>query len=366
MLRGGMRELTFEDARAACMGGLVFGAGGGGLERGLEAARTVFQVGSPVLVGLDDLEDDDQVMVMTGVGAPGTRQQLVWPRDGLRALELACEYWDGHGSIVGTMTAHPGAFMAGTWLANALDPHLAVIDCNANGRGHPTVAMGGMGLAGRTDINVVQAAVGGVEDHLGHVEIVARGPIGAVSSILHHASAETGGSLLASRGPFPVEFLREYGAVGAVSACIDLGAAMIAAEGEGGEAMITAIRDTLGGRELGRGPLRAADVAMRENWDVGTLEVDSGARLVIHVCNEYMAAEVDGERVATYPDLIVTLAESDGMPTPAAHREPGERIVVLAVPRERIPLGAGVREASVYRDPERLLDIELVAHAGAS
>jgi DUF917 family protein len=350
-----MRELSFEDARAASLGGLVFGAGGGGLERGLEAARAVFQVGTPVLVSLDELEGDDQVMIMTGVGAPGTQRRLTWPRDGLRALELACEAWEGHGAIVGTMTAHPGAFMAGTWLANALDPHLAVVDCNANGRGHPTVAMGGMGLASRTDISVVQAAVGGAEDHHGHVEIVARGPIGIVSSVLHHASAEAGGSLLASRGPFPVDFLREYGAVGAVSACLRLGEAMIAAEGSGGAAIVTAIRDALGGRELGRG-----------NWDVGTLEIDSGSRLVIHVCNEYMAAEIDGERVATYPDLIVTLAESDGMPTPAAHREAGERIVVLAVPRDRIPLGAGVREASVYRDPERLLGIELVAHAGAS
>ena len=228
-----MRELTFEDARAASMGGLVFGAGGGGLERGLEAARTVFHVGSPVLVSLDELEGDDQVMIMTGVGAPGTQRRLTWPRDGLRALELACEAWEGHGAIVGTMTAHPGAFMAGTWLANALDPHLAVVDCNANGRGHPTVAMGGMGLASRTDISVVQAAVGGVEDHHGHVEIVARGPVGIVSSVLHHASAEAGGSLLASRGPFPVDFLREFGAVGAVSACIRLGEAMLAAEGRG-------------------------------------------------------------------------------------------------------------------------------------
>src|SRR3954452_18805971 len=309
-----MRELTFEDARAASMGGLVFGAGGGGLQRGLDAARTVFQVGTPVLVGLDELEGDDQVMIMTGVGAPGTKQQLVWPRDGLRALELACEAWDGHGALVAPMPAPRAGFMAGTWLATALDPHLAVIDCNANGRGHPTVAMGGMGLAGRTDINVVQAAVGGVEDHRGHIEIVAKGPVGVVSDILHHASAATGGALLASRGPFPVDFLREYGAVGAVSACMRLGAAMIAAEGEGGEAMITAIRKTLGGRELGRGRLRAADVSMRENWDVGTLEIDSGASLVVHVCNEYMAADIDGARAATYPDLIVTLAESDGMP----------------------------------------------------
>ena len=54
------------------------------------------------------------------------------------------------------------------------------------------------------------------------------------------------------------------------------------------------------------------------------------------------------------------------MPTPAAHREPGERVVVLAVPRKQISLGEGVREAAVYRDPERLLSIELATQAGAS
>ena len=135
--------------------------------------------------------------------------------------------------LVGTMTAHPGAFMAGTWLANALDPHLAVVDCNANGRGHPTVAMGGMGLASRTDINVVQAAVGGVEDHRGHVEIVARGPIGVVSDVLPSRIGRDRRLLLASRGPFPVDFLREHGAVGAVSACIRLGEAMHRRRGRG-------------------------------------------------------------------------------------------------------------------------------------
>jgi DUF917 family protein len=361
-----MRELTFEDARAATIGGLVYSAGGGGLESGLEAARSVFRTGRVVFVGLDELEADDQVMVMTGVGRPGLDTQLVWPSDGLRALELACEAWDGHGAIVGTMSAHPGAGLADSWLANALNRDLAVVDCAANGRGHPTVAMGGMGLASRSDISVIQAAVGGLDELHGHVEIVARGPIGVVSSMLHHASSETGGILRATRGPFAVEFLREHGAVGTVSACIRLGKAMIAAEGEGGEAMISAIRDTLGGRELGRGPLRATNVAAHENWDVGRLEIDSGSQLVIHVCNEYMAADIDGERVATYPDLIITLAESDGMPTPAAHREPGERMVVLAVRRDLIPLGAGVWEAAVYREPERLLGIELVAHSGAS
>ena len=321
-----------------------------------------------MLVGLDELEDDDQVMIMTGVGAPGTQRQLTWPRDGLRALELACEAWEGHGAIVGTMTAHPGAFMAGTWLANALDPNLAVIDCNANGRGHPTVAMGGMGLASRTDIDVVQAAVGGVEDHHGHIEIVASGPDRHRLETCSTTPRRRPAARCSPRaGRSRSTSCASTAPSGAVSACIRLGEAMIAAEGEGGEAMIAAItRHARRPRARARAAALPPNVAVRENWDVGTLEIDSGSRLVVHVCNEYMAADIDGERVATYPDLIVTLAESDGMPTPAAHREPGERIVVLAVPRDRIPLGAGVREASVYRDPERLLGIELVAHAGAS
>ena len=173
--------------------------------------------------------------------------------------------------------------------------------------------------------------------------------------------------LLASRGPFPVDFLREHGAVGAVSACIRLGEAMIAAEGEGGEAMITAITETLGGRELGRGPLRSANVARAR--ELGRRHARGRQRLAARRSTSATSTwppTSTAKRVATYPDLIVTLAESDGMPTPAAHREPGERIVVLAVPRDKIPLGAGVREAAVYRDPERLLGIELVAHAGAS
>ena len=73
----------------------------------------MFQVGTPMLVGLDELEGDDQVMIMTGVGAPGTQRRLTWPRDGLRALELACEAWEGHGAIVGTMTEILGSLSSG-------------------------------------------------------------------------------------------------------------------------------------------------------------------------------------------------------------------------------------------------------------
>src|SRR2546430_420251 len=114
------------------------------------------------------------------------------------------------------------------WLVNAITG-LFVVDCQTNGRGHPTVAMGGMGLAGRLDVDVFQAASGGDPEFMGHIEVMVRGPLGKGSSILHHASGEVGGSIRASRGPFSVAFLREHGAVGAVSQCIRLGEAMLAA-----------------------------------------------------------------------------------------------------------------------------------------
>src|SRR5947209_7915295 len=122
-------------ARAAALGGLVFGAGGGGLERGLRAAEAVFQVGQPALATLDELADDDQIIVTTGVGAPDPTKQLVWPKDSLRTVELVMEAWErlpGGGRIVGIMASHPGAFTPGSWLPAAVNPNLLVVDCATN------------------------------------------------------------------------------------------------------------------------------------------------------------------------------------------------------------------------------------------
>lgn len=363
-----MRRLDMDTARAAALGGLVFGAGGGGLERGLRGAEMVFQVGRPLLVSLDELADDDQIIVTTGVGAPGQTKQLVWPKDAMRTVELVMGAWEQSpsrtgGRIVGIMCSHPGAFTPGSWLPAALNPDLVVVDCATNGRGHPTVHMGGMGLAGRTDVQVIQAAAGGVEEENGYLEIVARGPLGAIASVLHHASSEAGGSLSACRGPFSVAFCRQAAAVGAIGACIRLGEAMLDAQGRGGAAMIAAIVTTIGGVEVGRGRLVEHRLEHKGNWAVGRLVIDAGAQLEVTVCNEYMTAERDGERVATFPDLIVTLSPRDGMPTAAARLEAGEEVVVVAVLGGKIPLGAGVRDASVYGEVEAMLGKDIVTYA---
>lgn len=359
-----MRRIDPETARAAVMGGLVFGAGGGGLERGLRAATTVCELGQPLLATLDELTNDDGIVVTTGVGAPGIGRRLVWPKDNLRVVELLREAYSGPGRVAGIMVSHPGAFMVGTWLPAALDPGLVVADCAANGRGHPTVAMGGMGLTGRAGARVIQTGAGGSVEEGTYLEIVARGTMAATANMLHHASTMAGGAIAACRGPFTVRFCREAGAVGAIGACIRLGEAMLDAADKGAEAMTAAILDTLGGHELGRGRVATHDLEMVHNWEVGRIAVGAdGAILDVTVCNEFMAVTRDSARLATFPDLIVLLSPRDGMPRAAAHVAAGDDVIVAVVPRAGVALGAGVRDAAVYAEVERMTGTELASYA---
>ena len=76
-----------------------------------------------------------------------------------------------------------------------------------------------------------------------------------------------------------------------------------------------------------------------------------------------MTAEADGERVATFPDVIATLAAGDGRPVSIADIADGDSVVVLAVDKALVPLGAGVKEPSVYPEVEEMLGKPLAQYA---
>jgi len=359
-----MELLDLDAARAAVMGGLLLGAGGGGLEEGMSAAKAVFALGRPRLASLDELDDEGGVVISTSVGAPSASRHVLGPSHRTRALELLREATSTSGEpIRATMASHPGAWIAETWVHAALDPMLVVADAAANGRGHPTVKMGGLGLAGRLDVAVHQAAVGG-DDANGHLEVVARGPLTQTANVLRSAAVEVGGLIAACRGPFSVRFCREAAAPGAVTTSITVGRAMLEATGKGVEAMAAAVLGTLGGRVLAEGTVGLHESRLVGGFDVGQVMIETAeGELGIAICNEFLCADLAGERVASFPDLIVLLSGADGLPLPAARLETGTSIVVLAIGRDRLPLGAGVRDPNVYPEVERMIGRELARYA---
>ena len=150
------RPLTVDDIEPALIGGLFLSAGGSGkaaVARGRALGRMALNYGVVSFAALDELDPTAPIITATAVGAPGFAEWPVIPRDSIdaarRLVALIME------QPAGVICGHVPGFNA--WLvAAALG--LPYVDAASNGRGHPTVKMGGMGLASRPEISIIQVA----------------------------------------------------------------------------------------------------------------------------------------------------------------------------------------------------------------
>ena len=340
-------------------GGSVLAAGGGGwVDHGYLVGRTAVSYGTPRLATLDEVADDATIATVSAIGAPAASDWEMRPSDYVRALRLLTEALEE--PVVGTITAQNGSSTTcNGWIQSAVLGTL-VIDAAGDGRAHPTGKMGSLGLAADPAHSTVQAAAGGNRAQSRYLEVVTRGTVRHTANVLRAAAVASGGFIAAARNPLPAAFVREHGAVGAISFALRLGEAMLAAEPAGPEAIIDAIVSTLGGRLLGRGAVRSKRLRTEGAFDVGGLEV---GELDLGFVNEYMTVEAGGERLATFPDVITTLSLADGRPVSIADIEEDTDVAVLAVDKSRVPLGAGVLEPSVYPEVEEMLGKPLAEQA---
>lgn len=349
------RRLGPEDLEAALVAGLLLSGGGSGLKASARhrsfGAEALSRASALSLASLEELGDDDEVLVATGVGAPGYAHSVTVPDDSIDAAR----------ALLRASGARPAAVIPGhvpgtyAWLlAAALG--LKLLDAAANGRGHPTVALGGMGLASRPDVELYQACA----NRHSRLQVVARGALVPTSRLMRATAVECGGLVMAVRGPLKVSFVRSHGARQAISFQLALGHAMLAAAPA---ARVEATVRHLKGEVLCEGDVVANDVAYRDGFDVGTVAVRDGRRTVmLRVYNEFMTAESQGRRLSTFPDLIGSLDPATGAPLAISELKPGTRVAVIASHRANIPLGAGVFDRAAYPDIERALEARLVPH----
>lgn len=364
-----MQELTREDAIASVWGGLVLGAGGGGLDAGLAAVDAVFQLGIPRMATLEEYPDDALAAVTTGVGAPGAvRRRVVYPSDTIRAMQmLRARLRSGgagvQGDIVGAIIGHPGAGMARSWMLSALDESQVVLDCATGGRGHPSVRMGSMGITDDLTHRIILTAAGGLDDADGRLEIEIESPLGLGSDVLRRAAAALGGGIAAARGPFTIGFLKKNGAVGAISTSIRLGHAMLDAEGKSASEKIDAVAKTLKGTARISGKITENSIKLDGAYDVGHILLDTSEGPVdIGVVNEYMALDINGTRAASFPDYIGLFSAKTGDAVGATPAAVGEEVVVVTVPHKNIPTGAGATDPASFPNTEALLGMEFVKY----
>ena len=361
------RTLTIQDVEFAVRGGSVYACGGGGwAHHGRELGTVAVTVGRPELVTMEEVPDDRWIATAAAIGAPGglTDWEMLGV-DYVRAVQLVQQRLGE--PIFGLIIGQNGmSSTVNAWLPSAL-LGTKVIDAVGDIRAHPTGDMGALGLAS-SPAPMIQAAAGGNRSQNAYMELVVEGATARVSPVLRRAADMAGGFIASCRNPVKASYVREHAAVGGISKALALGEAILAAESRGGSAVVDAITKTAEGAIIGSGKVSANSLKYTsEAYDIGVVEVGSGAgRRLLHVMNEYMAVE-DGEggRLATYPDVITTL-DPEGRPVSAGSLKIGMEVLILHVPKERLPLSSSVKDPSVYPVVEKALGLKIADYARGS
>lgn len=342
-------EINKEVVEHAVYGGVILGGGGGGwVNDGLQIGKLALELGDPVLLSADEIPDEDLLATVSLVGAPAAKDKYLKPVHYVKAIELLAEKLDR--PLRGIITNENGA--NGTvngWFQSAL-MGIPVIDLPCNGRAHPTGTMGSLNLTEIPDYISYQTAVGGKGSR--YVETAVTGSIDTASTLVRKASIEAGGLVAVARNPVDAGYAKQHGAPGGIQQAIEVGRAL---RSNSGEQAIESVVKVLGGSILCAGSVTDFILETKGGFDVGTVTIDKSWHMTFW--NEYMTVEKEGERLSTFPDLIMTLDAKTAEPIVTGAVEKGQKLAVIAVPKNNLKLSSTMKNPGLLRSIEKILEV---------
>lgn len=360
-----MRDLAWNDVRAAVRGGSFYAAGGGGwVDHGLDIGRTAVEMGTPRLASVDELDPEAIVITVSAIGAPAAKDWQMLAEDYIHSVRLLCQAFDK--PVVGTITPQNGCSSSINGWVQSAALGLVVVDAVGDMRAHPTGKMGSLGLAQDKSYQTIQVAVGGRRETGAYLEVVARGSVASTANILRLASVESGSFITCARHPLTAKFIKENAALGGISQAMTLGQAMIEAEPQGAEAVIAAVEKVAHAEVVARGRVVENPYQTKGAFDLGHCIVEDArhGQVKLHTMNEWMAIDSkEGTRLSTYPDVITVLDAKTGLPLNVFQVLQDMDVVVMMVHKRHFPLSAGVFDATVYPEVEAAMGISIAGYA---
>jgi len=358
MSNHGYDDITAEWVEHVAVGGAVLGGGGGGsLDEGIEFGHLAVEYGDPEIVPISELDPTEVVLTVSGVGAPAATESHVRPADYVRAVELAVDRLDSRGTTVGAlMTNEMGGFAAVNGLLQSAVTGLPLVDATCNGRAHPTGPMGSIGLS--EDEAVLQVGVGGEPGSERHHELLVEAQLGSAASTIRQTAEAAGGLVAVARNPVSADYAASNAAVTVYEQAEAVGRAVRTAAD--GATAVDDVANVLDGEVAVTGTVESWALETTGGFDVGTVTVD-GHELTFW--NEYMTLDRDGERLATFPDLITTLDAETGEPISTAELSEGQSVSVVVAPASSLALGAGMHRPELFEPVEEAVGEPVIEYA---
>lgn len=357
---GKMIRVDKSTAEAAVLGGAFLGGGGGGDWRdGLKYANIALELGDVFIADVEELNSDDYVATASIIGAPAAKEKYVLPSHIIKSFQLLVDV--AGIELAGLITSENGGLSTVNGWIPAAVYDVPIIDAPANGRAHPMGIMGSLGLHKLKDYTSIQSAVGGDRKTGRYVEVVVRGSIEKTDRIIRIASVEAGGMIAVTRNPVTIDYLRQNAAIKALSKAIEIGK-IFQKYSRDPEKIVEEIVMMLNGRIVDEGVVEYVSLETRGGYDIGKVIVRGRLSLYeITFWNEYMTLEDSGNRrIATFPDLIVTLDSDSSLPISSAEIKKNDRVMVLSIPRENIILGTGVKDPEILSQVENVINKKIL------
>jgi len=321
-----------EDAlESVALGAGILGTGGGGNPRVgmLRARETVRRHGPVQVVSPEELDDDDRVICVGGMGAPTVGIEKVRGTESHRALRAMEEAAGVRATAV--ISGEIGG-------SNSLEPVVAagpaglpVVDADGMGRAFPELQMTTYFIYG------IPPAPAVLCDEKGNT-VVFREAISPrwLERMARAVTVTMGCVPVFAFRPMTAEEVRRTAIPGTLTLARRLGDAVRRSR-EDGRPPVDAILDAVQGTVLFRGKIADVERRTTEGFTRGTVTVsgldgDRGSTLEVDFQNENLVARRDGEVVFTVPDLICIVDGERGEPVTTELLRYGYRVAVLGFP----------------------------------
>jgi DUF917 family protein len=328
-----MRELSRDDLEALAIGTWVLGTGGGGSPyHGLLNMRRLYGEGRRVsLMQVHDLKDDDDVAVVSTMGAPLVNQErLIDSRLVARSVELMEEHIGRKFRAV--MGIEIGGLNGMQPLMAAAHLEIPVVDADAMGRAYPeaqmtTFAVGDLAPAPLTSV-----------DPRGNEVIVTKTMNWKwMERTSRKICTEFGSTAATCKAPRTGAEVKRWGIHGTTSKAIRLGEAVLAANRAHADP-IAAILDAEQGKRIFSGKVIEVERRTTEGFLHGRAAVENERqeRVDIDFQNEWSVAWQRGTRIASTPELICLLDSDTGEAIGTEMVRYGQRVTMVVLPAPEI------------------------------
>jgi DUF917 family protein len=327
-----LRQVTLDDIVPIALGAGILGTGGGGNPYlgALHLREVMRQSGPAPIVDPSELADDALVPMIGFIGAPTASIEKIHEGTELLGAVRLLEKHVGRKLDALGIAEIGGANSMGP-LVTSLQAGLPVVDCDAMGRAFPELQMSVFlfqANASVTPLALVDA---------GGNSVVIPNTVSAIwaERLARNLATSMGATAGLAGCVVTGQQIKAYGIHYTLSLAHRIGLRVLEAQ-KTGDDVPEAIADILSGRILLRGKIVDVNRRTTRGFARGTLTIESFGdnpdRLNIEFQNEFLIAYLNGEVIATVPDLITIVTEDTGEPVSTEVLRYGYRVAVLGIP----------------------------------